>query len=404
MPADSKPIGRNALPSPTPLLLPWGVIAVLIYLLVVLGSLISSPVVCAQAAPPAAGVQLEAGIEKENVDGDLKGAMSIYEKIASDVTAPRDVRARTLLRLAGCDEKLGKQAKQVYEQIVRDYADQPAAAQARTRLAAIKQQEHLSLPATMNARRIEWEKLGSMGAYDTDGEHATFIGSDGNLYFGDIAGHNRHLVFTLKNESWLGWRATRDFSKVALVLRATADRPYIIAEANMDGTSYRELIRDDQGEIFGSRLTSLDDGDISWSWDNRYLAVSTRPQGEASRLIIVDVSNGSYRELVRSDSDSLWKVSFSPDGRFIAYEAETARSNSRTKRVFVVPVRVGGAHLAKEIPQLDTGEFHVLKDWTADGRYLITKEVQQGKQEMCWRLTNKIHFISLQSHRTQAPD
>jgi hypothetical protein len=49
------------------------------------------------------------------------------------VSASRDVRAKALLQLAGCDEKLGKQAKQLYEQIVREYSDQPAASQARTR-------------------------------------------------------------------------------------------------------------------------------------------------------------------------------------------------------------------------------------------------------------------------------
>ena len=64
--------------------------------------------------------------------------MDIYQKIAADTSAPRDVRAKALLRLAGCDEKLGKQAKQVYEQIVHDYADQPAAAQARNRLSIVE--------------------------------------------------------------------------------------------------------------------------------------------------------------------------------------------------------------------------------------------------------------------------
>jgi Tol biopolymer transport system component len=358
-----------------------GVMAALIYLLIALGSLMYSHIAYAQAAPPAAAVRLEAGIEKENVDGDLKAAMTIYEKIASDASAPREVRAKALLRLAGCDEKLGKQAKQLYEQIVRDYSDQPAAVQARRRLAVIKQQEHPAPPPTMTARKIDWVKLGSMGSYDTDGERATFIGTDGNLYFGDVAGHNRHLVFT-KNELWFGWWATRDFSKVAIPLRVTESRRMIIAEAKMDGTGYRELIRDDNGAVFGSTVDTLDDGGISWSWDNRYLAVITRPQGEDSRLIVVDASNGSHRELVRSDSDWLSSVRFSPDGRFIAYEATPAKSKVGTDRVYVIPARGGEPHLANEVPKLDSGGSHVLMDWTADGRHLITKEIQQNKSAL----------------------
>ena len=125
-----------------------GVIASLIYLLLALGSLMAAPLAFAQTAPVDAGVRLEAGIEKEEVDTDLKSALEIYQKIAADTSAPRDVRAKALLRLAGCDEKLGKQAKQIYEEIVRGNADQPAATQARKRMALIKQQEHPVTPAT----------------------------------------------------------------------------------------------------------------------------------------------------------------------------------------------------------------------------------------------------------------
>jgi hypothetical protein len=49
-----------------------------------------------------AGVRLEEGIAKEETDGDLKSAMAVYQRIAADSTAPREVRAKALLRLAGC--------------------------------------------------------------------------------------------------------------------------------------------------------------------------------------------------------------------------------------------------------------------------------------------------------------
>jgi Tol biopolymer transport system component len=373
------------------LLMSGGVIACILYLLLTMASLVMASPAAAQSAPVAAGVRLEAGIEKEDVDGDLKSAMDIYQKIAADASAPRDVRAKALLRLAGCEEKLGKQARQVYEQIVRDYSDQPAAAQARTRLAAIRQQDHPSPPATMATRRIEWAKLGNVTAYDTDGERATFIGPDGNLFFGDLAGHHRQLVFALSanDRSLLGAYATRDFSTVALVMRAASERPFILAEVKIDGTGYRELIRDDQRGVFGNAMESMvDRGNISWSWDNRYLAVTTRPPGEDSRLVVVDVSNGSYRELVRSGSDWLSSVRFSPDGRFIAYQATPQKFGSGTISVCVVPVRGGEPHLVQEFPQMDNRKFFdlskflVLKDWTADGHYLITREARQGKSAL----------------------
>ena len=222
-----------------------------------------------------------------------------------------------------------------------------------------------------------------MGPYDTDGGRATFTDIEGNLFYGDVAGHIRRLVF--KNEQRLpgpGWWVTRDFSMVALTLSAAANRPFILAVVKVDGTGYRELIRGDPGEVFGSDVEFTDNGDVSWSWDNRYLALATRPHGEGGRLIVVDTTNGSHRELVRSDSDQLWSVKFSPDGRFISYEAEPVKPNSGTNRVYVVPVRGGEPHLAEEVSELNTGGSHVLKDWTGDGRYLITKEVRQGKSAL----------------------
>jgi dipeptidyl aminopeptidase/acylaminoacyl peptidase len=217
-----------------------------------------------------------------------------------------------------------------------------------------------------------------MGAGDTDGVRATFIGSDGNLFVGDLAGHNRHLVYSVEKPripNRPGFWVNRDFSMVALAVPATANRSSLLAVLKIDG-GYRELIRDDQGRLFGSALNNVD---MNWSWDNLYLAITTTPLKEGGRLIVVDVSNGSYRQLVLSDSDPLSSVRFSPDGRFIAYGA---KPNSGTKRVYVAPVQGGEPHLAKEVPQLETGEFFVLRDWTADGRYLITKEVRQGKSAL----------------------
>ena len=127
-----------------------GVLAALVYLLLAFMPLAAARPAFGQSAPVGAGVRLQAGIEKEDVDGDMKSAMDIYQKIAADTAAPREVRARALLRLAGCEEKLGREAKHVYEQIVRDYSDQPVAGQARKRLALIARQEHPALPPTMS--------------------------------------------------------------------------------------------------------------------------------------------------------------------------------------------------------------------------------------------------------------
>jgi hypothetical protein len=123
--------------------------------------------------PLSPGALLQAGMEKEQVEGNLPAAIEIYQRVFADTSAPREIRARALLQLAGCNEKQGRQAIRVYEQIVRDFGDQPAAVQARKRLTEI-QQLHPAPPLTPTVREIDWSQLGSMGASDTNGVRAVF--------------------------------------------------------------------------------------------------------------------------------------------------------------------------------------------------------------------------------------
>lgn len=123
-------------------------------------------------------VELEAAMAKEDVNGDLEAAIAAYQKIAAEAAAPRDIRAKALLHLAGCYEKLGQEAQKVYQQIVRDFADQPSAGQARTRLAAIQRANRASTPPAMTQRKIDRPEEVSFGAKDTDGRRVVyFIGT-----------------------------------------------------------------------------------------------------------------------------------------------------------------------------------------------------------------------------------
>jgi len=345
-----------------------------------MGALLLSPGYFADAqAPPSAGVLLQAGIEKEEVDGDLKAAMEIYQNVAADNSASRDVRARALLRLAECDEKLGRQARQVYEQIVRDFADQPAAAQARTRLALITQQQRPAPPTTMSERRIEWSRLGSMGPADTDGERAVFSSGD-NLYMGDLAGRNKRLVLNTKRYAWT---PCKDFSLVALNLLSTPVRQHTLGVIKSDGTGYRTLIRDDAKN---STFKQDQPFAISCSWDDRNLLLSdfSLKSTISGQLWLVSVADGQHRVLVDMQGWRIRKAVFSPDGRFAAYEVwPKDPASPHTSRVFVVPVDGGGPRLVYESAAWQVGNsFLALMDWSADGRNLIVRGVRQGKSAL----------------------
>src|SRR5712692_1286853 len=85
-----------------------------------------------------AEVLMQAAHQKQLVEGQLEEAIQLYKRIVQEHAGNRVLAAKALLEMGQCYEKLGKtEARNAYERVLRDYADQnEAAAQARTRLAA----------------------------------------------------------------------------------------------------------------------------------------------------------------------------------------------------------------------------------------------------------------------------
>ncbi len=78
----------------------------------------------AQQAPDP-GVLLRAAVEKEEVDGDLKGAIALYMQIIEKHSGNAAVAARALYHLGLCHERLGNQeARTAYRRIIDQYPGQ----------------------------------------------------------------------------------------------------------------------------------------------------------------------------------------------------------------------------------------------------------------------------------------
>jgi hypothetical protein len=242
----------------------------------------------AAAQSTAAGVRLESGIAKEDVDGDLKSAIDIYQKIAADASAPRDVRSKALLRLAGCYEKLGRQARQIYEQVVHDFADQPAATQARTRLAMLRQGDRAAVPATMMQRKIDLPVLDIYAV--TDGQREIYLDyGTGELMTIDLGGKIKRLIFKPKDgDDVSGFVPSRDFSMVTLFLRQK-NNSIKVAVVRTDGSGYREPLNTGLGSCYPH-----------WSWDDRYLFVCTNLPDGKLQLSRISIADGEIRKCGRS--------------------------------------------------------------------------------------------------------
>ena len=320
-------------------------------LLITLASLVMVRPAFPQSAT--AGVRLQAGIAKEDADGDLKSAMEIYQKIADDRSAPREVRSRALLRLAGCYEKLGQQAQKIYEQLVHDFGDQPAATQARSRLAALRLASGPTLPATMTQRKLPPD------IYSDGQRELRLDAATGALTIGD-AGREKRVIFKPKAGDRIMWvTPSKDFSMFAMDM-AKPDGNFKSALIKADGMGYREI---------GDGRNSCD---FSWSWDNRYVFFCSDDPDGTRYLVKVPVADGEVRK-VRVSNAYVFRPS--PNGRFIALDtAPYYPRGAGVGKVLVMPNDGGEPQLVSDSAEL--------VDWTRDGRYLIVDSARSGSEAL----------------------
>jgi hypothetical protein len=121
-------------------------------------------------------VQLKAAQHKAQIEGDLKGAIEDYQKLAT--SGDRAIRAKAMLGVAECYETLGKiDANKLYERVAREFPDQfHIAAEAARRLSAL---EPPAVKASMKVSEVWADAAGSMtGAPALDGSYLTFTDAD----------------------------------------------------------------------------------------------------------------------------------------------------------------------------------------------------------------------------------
>jgi Tol biopolymer transport system component len=328
-----------------------------------------------QAADP--GVLLRAAIEKEEVDGDLNGAISLYKQIITNNGNKRAVAAKALLRLGGCYEKQGNAAAaKAYEQLLRDYVDQAEEAkEAQSRLAALNKPAGKNGDSTL-ATRLVWV-TGNPGncrnAASPDGKYVTYIDDSGNLAIRDLKAETSRL---LTNEG-------------------TMDSPYQSAYSSRwshDGKqiAYNWDISSKNGSEIQLRVLALEDpqprivfrGDQSkgawvepqdWSPDGKQILVRTSLGGQADQLALIPVQGGSPKviETIESGVVSPGMAFFSPDGRYAVYDR--LPGNVAASDLFIVDVTEGG-----ETPLVRHPADDRILGWSPDGNWILFLSDRSG--------------------------
>jgi Tol biopolymer transport system component len=274
-----------------------------------------------------ADVTLQRAIRKETLEGDLKGAIALYEKTLSEAKNDRAVAAKALIRMAECHQKLGdSESQKIYERVVREFGDQKEASTARARLTALRG------GATSGAvqARLVWDNaMDDWGSASADGRYLSFVNwPTRGIGIRDLATGNNHAIpdSTLfgdgKGEAG-GNAISPDANRVAFAYlkhnRPSGQRGYNeLHVLNADGAGHKVLLA-------GHGIDYVEP--YSWSPDGKWIAAAVWDLKE-DRLALIPSSGGEPRYAPIPPKQAIESIYFSPDGKWLVYSASTVRGGS----------------------------------------------------------------------------
>jgi Tol biopolymer transport system component len=323
---------------------------------------------------PSGHAVFEQALAKERVEGNLREAIRLYERVVAEFPSDRALTARALQQTGLCHEKLGNQAgaRAAYERLQREYGDQvQIAGEAKTRLAALPREDTAPsprvkpLPITKALFSVSWDGTQAVVADMSKGT---------NLAIADLAtGQSRLLTNFDWTSSWASeGRWSRDGRHVAY-LQGNASGPTAPMElrvATLDGRA-RTIPRKDAASGRGMTLTDwLPDG-------SAIMTAIERPDGTWA-IGLIAIADGTFTQLRTLGWDVTWRDNprLSPDGRFVAFVERTSGQGD----IHVLSVD-GRQTFRIEHPADDAQPI-----WSPDGRQLAFISNRFGSDAL-WTVT-----------------
>jgi Tol biopolymer transport system component len=315
----------------------------------------------ASAQTGEAARQLKAARNAELVDGDLNAAIKQYAAIVSKyVKTDRAATAMALVHMAECHQKLGSaESRKLYEQVVREYADQKeAVAIARARLGGVAQPARQTSTLLWSSPNVD-----PQASVSFDGRYIAYPDWDtGDLGLHDIAtGTDRGLV----NKGT--WKDSSSYAEQSAISRDNKLIAY--AWFNQETKRYELWLANLSGDAKPRRLFDNTDSEwiapFDWSPDGKWVAMHLVRKDRSSQIALVSVPEGQLRVLKSTDWRGPTRMFFSPDGKYLAYDMPE-NETSRQRDVFVLAVDG-----TREIPAVAGQGDEAVMGWSPDGKWLL---------------------------------
>jgi Tol biopolymer transport system component len=296
-------------------------------------------VICASLFLAAAPVVAQTGndlfqqaLVKERADGDLQGAIQIYERIAREFTVDRTLAAKALVQLGQCYEKLGStEAERAYRRVVREFADQDdLVLRAQSRLAALQRAARASEVVNITTRKV-WS--GPEAEAD------------------DPTPDGKYLVY----------RDLMGTQNLALREISTGQTRYLTQDAGPNALT----------NAYSARVSP----------DGKWVAHGFGVYEHGGSLRIVGLDGKNLRVLLEQPGCWIQPHDWTSDGEQIAARWDCwpgPDSKEGMQQIVLVSVTDGTKRVVHEVP----GTGHALRSWLSpDDRYLVYGGPAQGDDD-----------------------
>jgi Tol biopolymer transport system component len=347
-----------------------------ITLAAILGASAAIAGIAPQAGDPA--VLLRAAIEKEEVDGDLQGAIALYKQIVAKYSDQSAVAAKAQLRIGMCYEKLGNaEAVKAYEAVLSRFPKEAeAVAQARSRLAALRREE----PARLTVTRLSTPGMDLEGqTLSPDGlKLAGFVvNKEGqNLAVYDLLTAKMelltHYVWSLNSCSTYAAAWSPDGKEIVHWAACSGGLNKSEMQLRITGLDGKSRI------LFNNAEAGV--APCAWLPDGSAVAAFVQKKDGSFGLSLISTQDGACRELCPLQrrfgvSDLLMaeasrSADVSPDGRLVVF-SDGPSDNSRD--IFVVSSQGGPPLILTDHPSDDKEPR-----WSPDGRHIVFLSLRHG--------------------------
>ena len=337
---------------------------------------------------------------KENGEGDLKAAVEIYQKIVDDATADRSIRAKALLHIGFCWEKMGKEtAEQTYQRLIEEFSDQSDAVnEARNRLVNLRL-NYAEKPSGLSLIKI-WQNFKivpkNLHNISPDGKFITAIHqSDGFClidldakkiqYLTDYKEREKELY--KKNPSQAEIDSFYNSQKMAAGSAWSKDgKKFVYTWCDWSGKNAELRIMTLDGKI---EKTYSDFQDLTWpivaDWSKdgeSVLLTAMTKEGESS-LLIFNLSNQNIKYLKKVSQKEVYMYAcFSPNGQFIAYDIPV-KENQDKKDIYLFDIENNSETLLNE----NVGEDQLL-GWMPESDRILFASDRSGSYD-AWSIKVK---------------